>query len=325
MKFENQICPVCDKVFTENDEIVVCPECGTPHHRDCYFSLGSCKNEPLHKSGFSYKPIEVTKETIDVLIGDEVKNTSEEKKEFNELVNVEFNDENAEKNENIQEAIKDLFNSINGKTADQVLIDNIPSSYFEAAIGKNQNYYLPRFFIIEGTQKKMLLNVCAFLFPMAWAFYRKMYKLSLLVFALYIALTAIVAYPIYTNDSISEAIKICVEEDPECFNDLSLYMMGENVTLTKNQTDLMNIINETTPSTIVVYGTLFASMAMKITIGLNATKLYKRKLKNNILKAQKLNLDDSSLKKLLTSKYGVAPMVLAYIIGFFEYTLFRYF
>ena len=55
MRFENQICPVCNEKFNENDEIVVCPDCGTPHHRNCYNSLGECKNKSLHSEGFSFK------------------------------------------------------------------------------------------------------------------------------------------------------------------------------------------------------------------------------------------------------------------------------
>lgn len=36
-------CPVCGKTFTPNDEdIVVCPECGAPHHRECYTAHGKC-------------------------------------------------------------------------------------------------------------------------------------------------------------------------------------------------------------------------------------------------------------------------------------------
>ncbi len=35
-RFEGYICPVCMKKFTETDDIAVCPECGTPHHRECY-------------------------------------------------------------------------------------------------------------------------------------------------------------------------------------------------------------------------------------------------------------------------------------------------
>ena len=52
---ENEKCPVCDKIFTPEDDIVFCPVCGTPHHRECYNSLGKCVNEDKHESGFEYK------------------------------------------------------------------------------------------------------------------------------------------------------------------------------------------------------------------------------------------------------------------------------
>ena len=44
-------CPVCDKRFTDTDDIVVCPICGAPHHRDCYQQLGHCAFEELHIQG----------------------------------------------------------------------------------------------------------------------------------------------------------------------------------------------------------------------------------------------------------------------------------
>lgn len=53
--FENDICPVCQKVFEPGDDIVVCPECGTPHHRECYKQLGKCANAALHAEGFVFK------------------------------------------------------------------------------------------------------------------------------------------------------------------------------------------------------------------------------------------------------------------------------
>lgn len=56
MRFhENEKCPVCDKIFNENDDIVTCPHCGTPHHRECYNSLGHCINADKHADGFEYK------------------------------------------------------------------------------------------------------------------------------------------------------------------------------------------------------------------------------------------------------------------------------
>ncbi len=51
---ENEKCPVCDKLFNESDDIVICPHCGTPHHRDCYNQLGHCANSSRHKEGIDY-------------------------------------------------------------------------------------------------------------------------------------------------------------------------------------------------------------------------------------------------------------------------------
>ena len=36
------VCSVCNKPFAAGDDIVVCPECGTPYHRACYQAAGGC-------------------------------------------------------------------------------------------------------------------------------------------------------------------------------------------------------------------------------------------------------------------------------------------
>lgn len=51
---ENDKCPVCDKIFAQDDDIVICPVCGTPHHRECYNGLGHCVNKGKHGEGFVY-------------------------------------------------------------------------------------------------------------------------------------------------------------------------------------------------------------------------------------------------------------------------------
>ena len=48
-------CPYCGKNFTAEDNIVVCPECGTPHHRDCYKEHSACANEEKHGENFEWK------------------------------------------------------------------------------------------------------------------------------------------------------------------------------------------------------------------------------------------------------------------------------
>lgn len=58
LNYEGQTCEVCGKTFDKNSDIVVCPECGTPHHRRCWNQLGHCVNEEKHRSGFEWKPAE---------------------------------------------------------------------------------------------------------------------------------------------------------------------------------------------------------------------------------------------------------------------------
>ena len=47
-------CLSCGKKFESGDDIVVCPECGTPYHRECYLKEGKCINTELHENGQSW-------------------------------------------------------------------------------------------------------------------------------------------------------------------------------------------------------------------------------------------------------------------------------
>lgn len=54
-RFKDRYCPVCRVTFKDTDDIVVCPECGTPHHRECYMSIGECGVSAYHAEGFVWK------------------------------------------------------------------------------------------------------------------------------------------------------------------------------------------------------------------------------------------------------------------------------
>lgn len=54
--YKGNHCPVCNEVFAEGDDIVVCPDCGTPYHRACWFKTGVCVHKDLHGTGFEWKP-----------------------------------------------------------------------------------------------------------------------------------------------------------------------------------------------------------------------------------------------------------------------------
>ena len=51
-------CIICQNRFTEDDDIVVCPECGTPYHRACWEAKGKCINTSLHAVGGSWGAIQ---------------------------------------------------------------------------------------------------------------------------------------------------------------------------------------------------------------------------------------------------------------------------
>ncbi|MBR3972066.1 MAG: hypothetical protein IKJ83_04215 [Ruminococcus sp.] len=65
MDYSNHRCPVCEKPFTDDNEVVVCPECGAPHHRECYEEIGRCYYEDKHKDGFDYKAEKSTEQSQD--------------------------------------------------------------------------------------------------------------------------------------------------------------------------------------------------------------------------------------------------------------------
>ena len=55
MRYLGENCPYCGLEFQEGDDVVVCPECATPHHRACWFAHGDCANAEKHAEGFVWK------------------------------------------------------------------------------------------------------------------------------------------------------------------------------------------------------------------------------------------------------------------------------
>lgn len=53
-------CIVCKQRFEKGDDIVVCPDCGTPYHRICYNKEGKCINTALHEKGGTWRPDNVS-------------------------------------------------------------------------------------------------------------------------------------------------------------------------------------------------------------------------------------------------------------------------
>ncbi len=55
MNYENLTCQHCGKPMHDGEDIVVCPVCATPQHRECWLQAGHCANDTLHASGYVWQ------------------------------------------------------------------------------------------------------------------------------------------------------------------------------------------------------------------------------------------------------------------------------
>lgn len=182
-------CPYCGKNFAEGDDIVVCPECGTPHHRDCYKEHSACANEEKHGENYEWKPAstpqvhqpEVSHNTGTVVCshcgtenpssshychscGAPLGERTQPRREYNP--EDEFQ---RERERLISESLNSDLNGISPKEAAIFVRSNI-------------GYFLPRFAAFSKGAK-FDTNFSAFFFSYLYLFYRKMYGLGLAVFA----------------------------------------------------------------------------------------------------------------------------------------------
>ena len=188
-KYFGNPCPWCGKNFAEGDDIVVCPECGTPHHRDCYKEHSACANEEKHGEDFEWKaPVvvrvvkaEASRENGTVSCahcGNENPASSRycsncgaplgERERAHRAPTPE--EEFLRERERL--AAESLNSDIGGITAKEAAI------YVRSNIG----YFLPRFAAFSKGAK-FDTNFAAFFLSYFYLFYRKMYGLGIAVFA----------------------------------------------------------------------------------------------------------------------------------------------
>ena len=301
MKYTNYKCPVCNNQFTEDDDIVVCPECGTPHHRECYIQNGECANTDKHGTN---EPIEV--EFVDV-------------EDNNEPITEAENEVN--KTQNAEQVVQEIFEEMKGVAGDYML-NGKHVSFYEAAIGKNQKHYIPRFIFMDKTKKAVSWNIAGFFVPLAWCLYRKMYKFAAIILALYMILIGAMSYTIATNEELITAVDECMQEDPNFYENILLYRTSSNVTLTEKQVKFNELTtNFKLPAPlqwamyIIVYG-------IRILMGIYATNLYYKKLTKSIERVDKLDISADMKRSVLYRKCGTLPFIIVAIVGFLEWQLF---
>ena len=174
-RYDNIECPVCKRLFEDGDDIVVCPECGTPHHRECYNSIGHCVNRNLHKAGYSFDDDESSKGDSDdiVRVAKKILQNSGENTEEKAAVPPV----------NVQITPDYGVMYIN----DPDTIDGESVSDVAAAVRSNVPRFIRAFKKLEG-KKKFTWNWSAFFFGSFYFFYRKIYRQAIMFISLGVTL-----------------------------------------------------------------------------------------------------------------------------------------
>lgn len=172
--FENKHCPVCDKEFLDGDDIVVCPECGTPHHRECYKLIGHCVNRGLHKADYDYnednKPFDVAS----------IKTASEESNDYHSDKKEEA--PNSFPNPFIIPELDAQFENDREKIGGEDISD------IASTVRVNAPRYISVFKKLEKENKKANWNWSGFFFGSFFLLYRKLYRLGIAFYSLALAL-----------------------------------------------------------------------------------------------------------------------------------------
>ena len=231
--------------------------------------------------------------------------------------------ETAEKEtENPQQIVQEVIEEMKGGNGDYML-NGKHVSFYEAAIGKNQKYYIPHFMIMDKTKKAVSWNIAGFFVPLAWCLYRKMYNFAAVILALYILMIGTIGFTIMSNEEFVNTVNECAEEDPNFCENILLYnTKNSNVSLTEKQMKLNKLTNEYKPPVPVQIITYLITYGIRIIMGIYATNLYYKKLTKNIEKVDKLDLSPDMKRSVLFRKCGTLPFIIVAIIGFLEWQMF---
>lgn len=177
---EGVSCVRCHAYLFPEDDIVYCPVCGAPHHRECYNQLGHCALEEFHGTDRQYDKVKAREEEQAAA---EMPNTGENAKGLitcqmcHEKYDFALNACPKCGAPNIAKAGGSFvnFDFLGGVPADYDIGDGITADEAKRFVAANTPRYIPKFAVLNA-KNKLSWNWLAFLFPCGWMLSRKMYK-----------------------------------------------------------------------------------------------------------------------------------------------------
>lgn len=212
-------CPICQEIFAKGDDVVVCPTCGTPHHRFCYKENGHCANHDGHSSGKEWQPPVVSdtqnppyeqgvdsKVTMCSRCGSYNPHGSPRCQVCGDIL------ENLSQKESAQKAqVSNQYTTIPFPiTFAQIdlteeIAQGVTAKEICDFVGPNSLSFLYEFKSIERLGERVSVNWCG-MFGFFYCFYRKMYKLGIVYLSIF--LTAFLPALFLTSQYIIETISL---------------------------------------------------------------------------------------------------------------------
>ena len=159
-------CPVCNNEFNDSDDVVYCPDCGTPHHRECYKLAGHCVNAGLHQTGFVFNEGSPAKAQQNPAVQADNTNNKTFAAPQGEAANQ--NQPPFFQMPNVQ--MPDYFAKFEGET-----IDGDNAKFYAASVNTNIDRFMKLFKKFDGKKGALGWNWGAFFFGPYYLLFRKMY------------------------------------------------------------------------------------------------------------------------------------------------------
>lgn len=188
-RFDNKLCPVCRTPLNDNSDIVVCPECGTPHHRACYLKYNRCGVESYHSSGFvwhGYLPWEEQEAMENNQPAQEEFSTDSAAEESDDPHHAEYpggtpDGFNAGYRNGQPMDMDELLNQLKNQTMDETRgEDGVSNRELSCFVGRSVMHYSQAFAVFRAPvnpgqkKRKVFFNLCSGLFAPIHQFYRRM-------------------------------------------------------------------------------------------------------------------------------------------------------
>ena len=218
-------CPVCGKKFEKGDDIVVCPECGAPHHRDCYEKNHGCANAVNHASGKEWAPPEPEhKEDYDgtkELRCPKCNTLNPYDGIFCQVCGTRlenYTSRHSETRENTGPTPipPNPFTTPYGGISPDETMEDIPVKDIVLYVGENSFYFLPFFKEFSQGRRSFSWNWSAFIFHFFYFFFRKMWLpgILLLLFDLIVSVPSIlVNWSTFAQMGLLEPLKYSFDLD----------------------------------------------------------------------------------------------------------------